>query len=237
MRYRLSESAEAVILAPEPLRGSGSGTGSGSASASVVWLHGLGADGHDFAPIVPQLRLPESLALRFVFPHAPRRAVTINQGLSMRAWYDIRTLGEGMVEDEAGIAESTALVNGLLEREHALGIPYRQIVLAGFSQGGAMALHAGLRAAEGLAGIMGLSTYLPLHEQLEAQAGAANRGTPVLLCHGLHDTVLPLQLGELARDTLRGLGYTVQWQAYPMAHEVCAAEIEHVAAWLARVLA
>jgi phospholipase/carboxylesterase len=227
MRYRLSESAEAVILAPEPR----------PAHGSVLWLHGLGADGHDFAPIVPQLPLPDSFALRFVFPHAPRRAVTINQGLSMRAWYDIEALGGGTVEDEAGIAESTALVNGFLQREHALGIAYRQIVLAGFSQGGAMALHAGLRAEEGLAGIMGLSTYLPLVPQLGAQAAAANRGTSVLLCHGLRDTVLPLQLGELARDTLRGLGYAVQWQAYPMAHEVCPAEIEDVAAWLARVLA
>jgi phospholipase/carboxylesterase len=227
MNYRLEESEQAVILAPEQL----------APTASVVWLHGLGADGHDFAPIVPQLRLPEPLAVRFVFPHAPRRAVTINQGFMMRAWYDIRTLGAGLVEDAAGIAESVALVQGFLEREAALGIAYRRIALAGFSQGGAMALHVGLRATEALGGIMGLSTYLPLREQLAAQAGAANRGTPILLCHGRQDNVLPFQLGELARDSLRSLGYSVQWQAYPMGHEVCAAEILDVAAWLARVLA
>ena len=226
MNHRLSESANAVILAPEQAR----------ARASVIWLHGLGADGHDFAPIVPQLRLPDALAVRFVFPHAPRRAVSINQGLEMRAWYDIRTLGAGLVEDMAGIAESTALVEGFLQRESELGIAQRHIVLAGFSQGGAMALHAGLRTASGLGGIMGLSTYLPLSEKLAAEAGAANRGTPILLCHGRLDTVLPFQLGELARDSLRGLGYAVQWQAYPMGHEVSAAEIDDIGAWLARVL-
>jgi phospholipase/carboxylesterase len=226
MNYRLSETGNAIILAPERVR----------ANASVIWLHGLGADGHDFAPIVPQLRLPDALAVRFVFPHAPHRAVTINQGLTMRAWYDIRTLGTGLVEDMAGIAESTALVEGFLQRESELGIAHRHIVLAGFSQGGAIALHAGLRTAAGLAGIMGLSTYLPYREKLAAEAGAANRGTPILLCHGRQDSVLPFQLGELARDSLRALGYAVQWQAYPMGHEVCAAEIGDVAAWLARVL-
>jgi phospholipase/carboxylesterase len=226
MNYRLGEAGNAVILEPEHIR----------ASASVLWLHGLGADGHDFAPIVPQLRLPETLAVRFVFPHAPRRAVSIKQGMTMRAWYDIRTLGAGMVEDPAGIAESTALVEGFLQRESELGIAPRHIVLAGFSQGGAVALHAGLRTATALGGIMGLSTYLPLREKLVAEASAANRATPILLCHGRQDTVLPLQLGELARDSLRGLGYAVQWQAYPMEHEVCAAEIDDVAAWLARVL-
>ncbi|HXN09898.1 MAG TPA: hypothetical protein VN859_01545 [Steroidobacteraceae bacterium] len=226
MNYLLSETRDAVTLSPER----------GPASASVVWLHGLGADGHDFAPIVPQLRLPDALAVRFVFPHAPRRAVTINQGLMMRAWYDVRTRGTSLVEDAAGIAESTALVQGYLQREVGLGIALRRLVLAGFSQGGAIALHAGLRAGESLGGIMGLSTYLPQREQLSAEAIAANCATPVLLCHGRHDTVLPFPLGELARDSLRGLGYAVQWQAYPMGHEVCAAEIEDIAAWLARVL-
>ncbi len=226
MNYRLSETGDAVILAPEQAR----------ATASVVWLHGLGADGHDFAPIVTQLRLPETLAVRFVFPHAPRRAVTINQGLMMRAWYDISTLGAGLVEDPAGIAESSALVQGFLQRESALGIAHRAIVLAGFSQGGAMALHVGLRTALGLGGIMGLSTYLPMRDQLAGEAGAANRETPILLCHGRQDTVLPFQLGELARDSLRSLGYAVQWHAYPMGHEVCAAEIDDLAAWLAPVL-
>jgi phospholipase/carboxylesterase len=226
MNYRQSETGEAVILAPEVVR----------ASASVVWLHGLGADGHDFAPIVPQLRLSETLAVRFVFPHAPRRAVTINQGMMMRAWYDIRTLGGGLVEDVAGIAESSTLVAGFLQRESELGIADRRIVLAGFSQGGAIALHAGLRSAAALGGIMGLSTYLPLRDELAAQAAAANRATPILLCHGRRDTVLPFELGELARDSLRGLGYPVQWQAYPMGHDVCPAEIDDIAAWLAGVL-
>jgi phospholipase/carboxylesterase len=226
MHYLLGETADAVTLTPER----------GPASASVVWLHGLGADGHDFAPIVPELRLPDTLALRFVFPHAPRRAVTINQGLTMRAWYDIRTRGTGLIEDAAGIDESTALVRGFLQREAGLGIAPRRLVLAGFSQGGAIALHAGLRAPAPLGGIMALSTYLPQREQADAGAIAANRGTPVLLCHGRHDTVLPFALGELARDTLRGLGYTVQWQAYPMGHEVCAAEIDDISGWLARLL-
>jgi phospholipase/carboxylesterase len=226
MNYRLTENNDAVTLTPEPAL----------ATASIVWLHGLGADGHDFAPIVPQLRLPDSLAVRFVFPHAPRRAVTINQGVMMRAWYDIRTRGTGLVEDAAGISQSTALVQGFLQREAELGIAPRRMVLAGFSQGGAIALHAGLRAREALGGIIGLSTYLPQREQLSLEADSAQRATPVLLCHGRHDTVLPFALGELARDTLRSLGVAVQWQAYPMGHEVCGEEIEDLAAWLARVL-
>jgi phospholipase/carboxylesterase len=227
VNYRSSEAGDAVILTPERA----------AATASVVWLHGLGADGHDFAPIVPQLRLPDALAVRFVFPHAPRRAVTINQGLTMRAWYDIRTLGAGLVEDTAGMAAASALVLGFLQREAELGIAHRRIVLAGFSQGGAMALHVGLRAPEALGGIIGLSTYLPLRERLATEASAANRATPILLCHGHDDAVLPFQLGELARDSLRALGYTVQWHAYPMGHQVCGEEIDAVAAWLTRVLA
>lgn len=227
MNYRQSEAGNAVIVQPADIR----------ATASVVWLHGLGADGHDFAPIVPRLPLPETLAVRFVFPHAPLRAVTINQGMRMRAWYDIASRGGGLVEDGAGIAASTALVADYLQRESDSGIAHRRIVLAGFSQGGAIALHAGLRSAIGLGGIMGLSTYLPLRDQAGAQLASANRATPILLCHGREDTVLPFQLGETARDSLRALGFAVQWRAYVMGHEVCAEEIADVAAWLAGVLA
>ncbi len=220
------QSAASIILEPEM-----------PATAAVIWLHGLGADGNDFVPVVPALRLPSTLAARFVFPHAPVRPITINGGMPMRGWYDIFNLARIDRQDETGIRASAALVQDLIEREVAAGLPRKRIVLAGFSQGGAIALHAGLRQAEGLAGILALSTYLPLHPQLIAELGAAGRATPILMCHGLYDNVLPLSLGSDSRDELRRLGCKVEWRDYPMQHEVCAEEIGEISTWLQARLA
>lgn len=221
MTHRLEESADAVVLAP-----------AGEAAASVIWLHGLGADGHDFVPIVPELELPPSPAIRFVFPHAPVRPVTLNMGMRMRAWYDIRTLSAEGSADAEGIRDSVAIAQRLVAAEREAGIAAERIVLAGFSQGGAIALHAGLRHPEVLAGIMGLSTYLPLAAALADERADANRATPILMCHGLYDPVLPLQLGVHARDWLRARGHEVEWHEYPMQHQVCMPEIRDIAAWL-----
>jgi len=221
MNYRLQESADAVVLAP-----------AAQAVASVIWLHGLGADGHDFVPIVPELKLRSEPAVRFVFPHAPVRPVTLNNGMQMRAWYDIRTLTAEGRADEAGLRTSAARLDEYIGHERAAGVPSSRIVVAGFSQGGAVALHAGLRHAEALAGILALSTYLPLAATLPAERSEANRGTPILMCHGLHDPVLPHALGVMAREALRTLGYAVDWKEYPMQHQVCLPEIQDVAVWL-----
>jgi phospholipase/carboxylesterase len=221
MTHRLQESADAVVLAPAT-----------PAAASVIWLHGLGADGHDFVPIVPELKLPPEPGVRFVFPHAPVRPVTLNNGMRMRAWYDIRTLTAEGRADEAGLRESGARLADYVAKEQAAGIDPSRIVVAGFSQGGAVALHAGLRYAAPLAGILALSAYLPLASMLAAERSEANRETPILMCHGLYDPVLPHGLGVMARDALRALGYTVDWKEYPMQHQVCLPEIEAIGAWL-----
>ena len=205
--------------------------------ASVVWLHGLGADGHDFEPIVPELALPPSLPVRFVFPHAPMRPVAINGGWVMRAWYDIRDDGGARREDEAGVRESHGQIEALLACERARGVAPDRIVLAGFSQGGAMSLHTGVRHGERLAGIMALSCGLPLPESVAAEASAANRHTPIFVAHGTQDAVVPLARGARARDLLRQLGYAVEWREYPMPHSVCAEEVRDIAAWLTAVLA
>jgi phospholipase/carboxylesterase len=207
------------------------------AAASVIWLHGLGADGRDFVPIVPELKLPAEPGVRFVFPHAPVRPVTLNNGMRMRAWYDIRTLTAEGRADETGLRESGARLAEYIAKERAAGIDAARIVVAGFSQGGAVALHAGLRYAEPLAGILALSTYLPLASTLATERNAANQETPILMCHGLYDPVLPHGLGVMARDALRALGYTVDWQEYPMQHQVCLPEIEAIGAWLQARLA
>lgn len=201
----------------------------------MIWLHGLGADGHDFEPLVPMLGLPRRLAVRFVFPHAPERPVTLNAGMRMRAWYDIVRLGGG-AEDSAGIRASQAQIEGLVERERARGVEPRRIVLAGFSQGGAIALHTGLRHAERLAGIMALSTYLPLPGTLEAERSAANAGVPIFMAHGLHDEMIGLERALASRDALEALGYAPDWHEYPMAHAVCEEEVTAIAGWLAGVL-
>ncbi len=221
MNHRLQESADAVILAP-----------AAPAAASVIWLHGLGADGHDFVPIVPELKLPPETAVRFLFPHAPVRPVTLNMGMRMRAWYDIRTLTAEGRADEAGIRESIATLGRYIAAEREAGIEARRIVVAGFSQGGAVALHGGLRQPEPLAGILALSCYLPLQAALALELAAANRATPILMCHGQFDPVLPMPLGIVARDWLRGQGYTVDWKEYPMQHQVCQPEIRDIAGWL-----
>ncbi len=221
MNHRLQESADAVVLAPAL-----------PATASVIWLHGLGADGHDFVPIVPELKLPAEPVVRFVFPHAPVRAVTLNMGMRMRAWYDIKTLTADGRADDAGIRESVALLGRYIAAERAAGVASERIIVAGFSQGGAVALHAGLRHPEPLGGILALSCYLPLQAELAAELSDANRATPVLMCHGQHDPVLPMQLGVIARDWLLSERYTVEWKEYPMQHQVCLPEIQDVAAWL-----
>jgi phospholipase/carboxylesterase len=198
--------------------------------AAVIWLHGLGADGHDFEPIVPELELEKPV--RFVFPHAPMRPVTINQGMRMRAWYDILQLGGGP-EDERGLRASQKLTEELIR---AQGLPAKRIVLAGFSQGGAVVLLTALRYPERLAGVMALSTYLPLAATLAAERSDANRETPLFMAHGRHDDLIPMQRAHASRDHLQKLGYAVEWHDYPMPHSVCAPEIADISSFLARVL-
>ncbi len=204
---------------------------------SILWLHGLGADGNDFAPIVPELVDPAWPALRFVFPHAPVRPVTINNGMSMRAWYDIIGFDAHARQDEGGIRASIAEVETLIAREHGRGVPSERIVLAGFSQGGAIALAAGLRHAETLAGIVALSTYLPMSATLATERNAANASIPIFWGHGTADPVVVLQRGVDSRDVLQSLGYTVDWHTYPMAHALCAEEIGDLRHWLGQQLA
>jgi phospholipase/carboxylesterase len=206
-------------------------------AAAVIWLHGLGADGHDFEPIVPELDLPDSLRVRFVFPHAPMQAVTINGGAVMRAWYDVYALEGVRREDDRGVRVSQAAVEELIAREKARGIPAARLVLAGFSQGGAIALHTGLRHAERLAGIMALSTYVPLAATLAAEASPANGGLPIFMAHGTYDPLIPIERAQASRKLLEGLRDPVEWHEYPMEHSVCAEEIADVSAWLRRVLA
>jgi phospholipase/carboxylesterase len=196
--------------------------------AAVIWLHGLGADGHDFEPIVPELELEQ--AVRFVFPHAPMRPVTINNGMRMRAWYDIFQFGGGP-EDEAGIRASQKIVEALIGAEKG-----KKIVLAGFSQGGAIVLQAALRHAKALAGVLALSTYLPLAAKVQAEASSANRAIPIFMAHGQYDEIIPLDRAEASRDALQRLGYAVEWHAYPMPHSVCAPEIADISRFLNRVL-
>ena len=204
--------------------------------AAVIWLHGLGADGHDFEPLVPELRLPARLRLRFVFPHAPVRPVTINMGMPMRAWYDILQMGGGR-EDAAGIRDSQGLLEALVARERGRGIAASRIVLAGFSQGGAVALHTGLRHAERLAGVLALSTYLPLAATVAAERSAANRDLPVFMAHGRQDPMIDIARARESRAFLEGLGCAVQWREYAMPHSVCAEEVGDIAGWLLSRLA
>ena len=205
-------------------------------TASIVWMHGLGADGHDFVDVVPELHLPARPGVRFVFPHAPMRPVTINGGYVMRAWYDIRDDGGVRREDPAGVRASQKAIEALIEREKERGIPAATIVLAGFSQGGAMALHTGLRHPERLAGVMALSCSLPLADTLGTEAAPANRDVPIFMAHGTHDPMIPMARAVRARETLTGLGYRVEWHEYPMPHSVCLEEIRDISAWLGTVL-
>jgi len=222
MRTVTTERDDAVLLAPA----------AGAADAAVIWMHGLGADGFDFVPMVPELGLPDSARVRFVFPHADVRPVTVNAGYAMRAWYDIRELTPEGRDDEAGLATTRARIEQYIAAERAQGIDARRIVLAGFSQGGATALHVGLRHAERLAGIIALSCYLPLRDRLAGEVVAANRDTPILMCHGREDVVVLPAFGEMSRDALLAAGLPVEWRAYPMGHNLCRPEIFDIAAWL-----
>jgi len=203
---------------------------------AVIWLHGLGADGHDFAPIVPELDLAGLPAIRFVFPHAPVQPVTINGGMAMRAWYDILGTEGARREDEGGIRASQAQVLALLAREHARGIDSRHIVLAGFSQGCAMTLHTGLRYDKPLAGLMALSGYLPLADSLVAQRHAENASTPIFMAHGTHDPMIPLARAHASCTALQQMGYQVSWHTYPMPHSVCPQEIDDIGVFLRKTL-
>ncbi len=208
-----------------------------SANATVILLHGLGADGYDFVPVVKELEALGAPSARYVFPHAPTMPVTINGGYVMRAWYDI--LGTDLVrrEDVQGIRSSQRMVEALIEREVARGTPRARIVLAGFSQGGAITLHTGLRQAEPLAGLIALSCYLPIADVFGAEAAAGSKNVPIFLAHGTQDPVVPLARGIASRDALKAAGYDVEWHDYPMPHSVCAEEIRDIAAFMQRVLA
>ncbi len=201
---------------------------------SVIWLHGLGADGSDFVPVVPELVRPDWPVIRFVFPHAPVRPVTINNGMRMRAWYDIRDFDLANRADAEGVAESVVQVEALIAREQARGVPAARIVLAGFSQGGAITLAAGLRRSEPLAGLVGLSTYLPGAQQAAAALAAGATAQPVFMGHGSEDPVVPYLAGKQSAGLLRRLGFEVDWHSYPMPHSVCAEEIRDLGDWLSR---
>ena len=200
---------------------------------SVIWLHGLGADGHDFEPIVPELHLPADLPLRFVFPHAPIRPVTINGGMAMRAWYDIVSLDTEGRADAAGVHESTAILEELITREKTRGIDASRIVIAGFSMGGAIAINTALHTKEKLAGMMALSTYLPLPGDIDGASG--RRDLPVFMAHGSFDPMLPMQWGQVSAEKLREAGFEIEWHEYPMAHAVCPEEIRDIREWLLKV--
>ena len=207
----------------------------GSPVASVIWMHGLGATGHDLATIPLQLGLPSNLAVRHIFPHAPSIPVTINQGLVMPAWYDIQSFG-ARSEDESGIRQTSNCINQLITREVERGIESNKIVIAGFSQGGAMALFAGLRSSQALAGIMVLSAYLLLAEKLDGEANKANKQTPIFQAHGLSDSTVPIEFGMFARDELIRSGYSVEWHEYLMPHQICPEELNDIGLWVTKVL-
>jgi phospholipase/carboxylesterase len=202
--------------------------------ASVIWLHGLGADGHDFEPIVRELKLP--VATRFVFPHAPVRPVTVNLGARMRAWYDILSMERTDLEDEEGIYASAAAVSELIAAEVERGTPADRIVIAGFSQGGAIALQAALRHPQRLAGVLALSTYLPLAWSLAAEKSQANASIPIFMAHGADDATLPEALGLSSRETMQAQGYEIEWHSYSMGHSVCAEEVSDINRWLIATL-
>ncbi|AWV06152.1 alpha/beta hydrolase [Marilutibacter maris] len=204
---------------------------------SVLWLHGLGADGNDFAPIVPELVRKDWPALRFVFPHAPVRPVTINNGVPMRAWYDIRDMNLAQRADEAGVDQSVAQVEALIAREGERGVPPSRLLLAGFSQGGAVTLAAGLRREVPLAGLIALSTYLPMPERLRREATAQAASQPLFMAHGQFDPVVPFAGGQASAGALRELGFEIDWHVYPMAHQVCAEQIRDLGDWMSRVFA
>lgn len=205
-------------------------------SFSVIWLHGLGADGHDFEPIVPELNLPTNIGVRFIFPHAPQQPVTINGGMVMRAWYDILSMEIAREIDEAGINRSADQVKVLLKQEIDRGIESERIILAGFSQGGAIALHTGLQLEQPLLGILALSTYIPLPQKIPTPRDNPHESSPIFMGHGTRDPIVPVQLGQQSYEYLKTHGYKVEWHAYPMEHSVSMEEIRDVGAWMTRLL-
>ena len=204
---------------------------------TIIWMHGLGADGHDFEPLVPELLDDGMPAIRFVFPHAPVRPVTINNGYAMRAWYDLIGIDRRSAEDFRGISESADAISGLIHREHARGIDSDHILIAGFSQGGAMALHLATRHPDTFAGVIALSTYLPLAQDFARLRNGANLRTPIYMAHGTQDPVVPFALANDSRQLLAGAGYNLEWHAYPMPHSLCPQEVTDLRAWLARICA
>jgi phospholipase/carboxylesterase len=222
-----TETDEAVVLAPA----------AGPANATVIWMHGLGADGYDFVPMVPELNLPGDARVRFVFPHAEVRPVTVNAGYAMRAWYDIAELTPEGRDDERGLVATRARIEACIAQERVAGIAAKRIVLAGFSQGGSVALHVGLRHAEPLCGIIALSCYLPMRQRVAAEVHAANRATPILMCHGREDVVVLPAFGEQSRDAMLDAGLNVEWHIYSMGHSLCHPEVFDISAWLQYQLA
>lgn len=220
----MNDLLETVVVGPE------------DATHSVIWLHGLGADGYDFEPIVPELNFPHKDKTRFVFPHAPTRPVTINNGYVMRAWYDIVAIDKDTPVDEEGIRQSESQLQDLIAQENQRGVGSTNIVLAGFSQGGAIALHTGLRYSQPLAGIMALSTYLPMPDRLIVEASECNRQISIFMAHGLHDPVVPFVLAEDSRAFLSCNHYSIEWHTYPMDHSVVPQEIDDISRWLNQVL-
>ncbi len=200
--------------------------------ACIIWLHGLGADGHDFKDIATQLRLPDSLGIRFILPHAPIRPVTLNRGMLMRAWYDIYDLDKHAREDQTGIQNSQSALELIIQEQIESGIPAHKIILSGFSQGGALALYTGLRFGQPLAGIIGLSTYLPLANTLAIEKNPNNQTTPILLTHGIYDEILPLELAQSSKEYLQQAGCSVQWVTYNMGHQLCLEEIVDIREWI-----
>lgn len=217
----MSFSQDAVIIEPKT-----------SHQASVIWLHGLGADGHDFEPIVPELGLANDPGIRFIFPNAPIRPVTINGGMSMRAWYDVKSPNLREYEDSESITESSDLINHYIDNEISAGITSEKIILAGFSQGGAISLHAGLRYPSRLAGLLALSTYLPLPDRLNNEASNENKNILIMMAHGVFDPVIPVEQGRHSCQTLKKLGYSVEWYEYSMQHAVCIEEINAIGKWI-----
>ena len=205
-------------------------------TATVIWLHGLGADGNDFVPIVPELKLPDDLGIRFIFPNAPHQPVSCNGGYVMRSWYDIYSLNDFDREDKNGLMQSQQTVEELIQNEIKRGIKPNRIILMGFSQGGAVVLHTGLRYSQRLAGICALSTYLPLRDDVMKEKHNANANIPIFMAHGLHDTVVRYEFGEKSCQLLQQLGYSINWSSYPMEHNVCAEEINDISTWIQQTL-
>lgn len=199
---------------------------------TILWMHGLGADGHDFAGVIPDLKLPKTLALRFIFPHAPVQPITINGGYPMRAWFDVHGLDRHAKQDEAGIQKSHAIIEQFIQQEIERGIPPEKIILAGFSQGGMMALYTGLRYEKSLGGLLALSSFLPLAEQLPQEASVANQSIPIFMAHGTADPILDISLAEMSLNILQQNHYQIEWHAYPMAHQVCTEELIAIGRWI-----